>query len=374
MGWRADTDIQQMLRESAQGHLTSAGGPAHFRTVREREGGFDPAAWKGMAALGWTGILLPESVGGSDLGMEPALTLAEELGRAVAPEPFVACAVMAATVLAAAPGESARTLAKALVTGEESVTLAWQERTGQVGLTQCETRLSGGKLSGHKLHVPAWHAAARLLVWAQGDDGDAIVAVDPAASGIACKSRRMADASFEADVAFDNVVVAPEAVILSGGDARKALTLAIARGTVALSAQMEGLAASLWQRTADYVKQRVQFDQPLADFQVLRHRLVDLYADIELSAASWRKAAGEVEGGMVDGMALHAAKARCSQTALDMGRWAIQLHGAFGFTDEADVGLYVNSALRWSSWLGNAAAHRRLALAAHRQSASTKEA
>ena len=65
--------------------------------------------------------------------------------------------------------------------------------------------------------------------------------------------------------------------------------------------------------------------------------------------------------------ALHAAKARCSQIAQDMGRWAIQYHGAFGYTDEADVGLYVHAGLRWSTWLGNPVAHRRAALAAHRR-------
>jgi len=99
----------------------------------------------------------------------------------------------------------------------------------------------------------------------------------------------------------------------------------------------------------------------------LRHRMVDLYAAIELAGASWRKAGAVLEAGQSGALAVHAAKARCSDTALTMSRWAIQYHGAFGFTEDADVGLYVHAALRWSSWLGNAVAHRRQALAAHQR-------
>lgn len=368
MGWRVDSDLQQMLRESAQGWLGDKGGPAHFRAVRESGSGFDADAWRDMAELGWSGMLLPEAAGGSQLGLEPALTLAEELGQAIAPEPFVASAVIAATVLAASDTPRAMELARALAGGEGSVTLAWQERGGTIGLPAFETRLTGGRLSGRKVHVPAWHADSALLVAAMGDGGPVVMAVSPRPAGVAITATAMTDATFGAAIAFDGVDVAAKDILLEGDAAVAALELALARGTVALSAQLEGLAGALWRRTADYIRQRVQFDQPLADFQALRHRMVDLYAAIELAGASWRAAARALERGEADRVALHAAKARCSDAALDMGRWAIQYHGAFGFTDEADVGLYVHAALRWASWLGNAPAHRRAALAAHRAS------
>lgn len=367
MGWRVDNDLQQMLRESAEGYLGEAGGPAHFRAVRDGGTGFDEAAWTQMAELGWTGILLPEGVGGSELGLEPALTIAEELGRSASPEPFVASAVIGATLLAASDAALARELAIALAGGARSVTLAWQEKSGQVMPATFDTALAGGKLNGRKLHVPNWHDGVALLVAASTDQGPVVLLVDPAAVGVSVTTRPMTDGTIGADIAFVDVALADDAVLLSGEAASLALTLAIARGTIALSAQLEGLSASLWQRTADYMKQRSQFDQPLADYQALRHRMVDLYAANELAAASWRSAAKKLEEGETGGIALHAAKARCSDVAMNMGRWAIQYHGAFGYTEEVDVGLYVHAALRWSSWLGNAAAHRRKALAAHEQ-------
>jgi len=368
MGWRVDNELQQMLRDSAQGYLATAGGPAHVRQVRDAGSGFDQAAWASFGELGWTGVLLPEGLGGSDLGIEPALTLAEELGRTIAPEPFVASAVIAATVLAASAAPAAAELAGALAQGQRSVTLAWQERRGTLGVPAFATRFAGGRLSGAKVHVPGWHGASALLVAAAGDDGPVVVAVDPAAAGVAVTVHALTDGSLCADIAFDNVAIGADAVLLSGEAATAALELAVARGTVALSAQLEGLAGALWQITLDYMKQRRQFGTALSDFQANRFQMVDLYSQIELAAASWRTAAHALEAGETGSVAIHAAKARCSQAAQEMSRWAIQFHGAMGYTEEVDVGRFVHAALAWASWLGNAADHRRAALGARRNS------
>jgi alkylation response protein AidB-like acyl-CoA dehydrogenase len=366
-GWRLDNDLQQMLRESAQNFLGEAGGAKHFRNVRASADGFDAQTWARMGELGWTGILLPEALGGSELGLDPALTLAEEFGQSLSPEPFVASAIIAGTLLAISTAAAGAELARTLAAGSRSVTLAWQERSGQVGRPEFETNLAAGRLNGRKLHVPGWHGGTGLLVAAAGEKGPVVLVIDPHAAGVTIAARRMTDGTLEAEIGFAGVAVADDAVILQGVEAAAALDLALARGTTALCAELEGLSSRLWRLTAEYMKQRVQFEQPLADYQALRHRMVDLYSAIELAAASWRKAASALEAGETGGLAVHAAKARCSDTALTMSRWAIQYHGAFGYTDEADVGLYVHSALRWSSWLGNAVAHRRKALAAHAQ-------
>jgi len=113
-GWRIDDEPQQMLWDSAVHYLGTAGGPDHFRKVRASHSGFDAAVWAQMGDLGWTGILLPEAVGGSEMGPGGALTLVEELGRTIAPEPFIASAVIAATVLAASQTDAASARARAL--------------------------------------------------------------------------------------------------------------------------------------------------------------------------------------------------------------------------------------------------------------------
>ena len=366
MGWRVDDDLQQMLRDSARHYLGDAGGPAHFRKVRESDGGIDLAAWSQMGSLGWTGILLPEAVGGSDLGMPCALTLAEELGRTIAPEPFVSASVIAASVLAVCRGHMAADLSSDLAQGNCSITLAWQEDRGTIGVPAFACEIAQGRLNGSKSYVPGWHERTKLLVAARDGGANVIALVEPSASGVTVRPARLTDGTFAAQIEFDRVELDTSAVLLIGHEADNALDLAIARGTLALCAQLEGLSSALWHMTLDYMQQRSQFGSKLSDFQALRHRMVDLYSEIELAGASWRRAAEQLEQPDSSRVALHAAKARCSQVAQDMGRWAIQYHGAFGYTDEADVGLYVHAAMRWSTWLGNAAAHRRAALAVHR--------
>src|SRR5690606_33081212 len=127
----------------------------------------------------------------------------------------------------------------------------------------------------------------------------------------------------------------------------------------------EGAALKLLAMTGDYLAQRSQFDKSLASFQSIRHGLVSQHLQIEFAGASWRAAAAALHVGMsVDtAIRISAAKARSADAALGMGKAAIHYHGAFGFTDEADIGLYVNAILRWASWLGNAEAHRQRARA-----------
>jgi alkylation response protein AidB-like acyl-CoA dehydrogenase len=174
----------------------------------------------------------------------------------------------------------------------------------------------------------------------------------------------MTDGSVCAHLAFDNVALGADAVILRGKVAADGIGLALARGTLALAAQLEGAARRLFSLTADYLTQRIQFDKSLASFQSVRHGLVAQHLQIELAGASWRSAAAALQHGLsVDAtIRASAAKARCSDAALGMGEAAIHYHGAFGFTEEADIGLYLNAIIRWASWLGNADAHRQLAL------------
>lgn len=366
--WRIEDDIQRMLRGSAEEFATSEHSPERFRKLRASEAGFDAAAWKAMGDLGWTGILLPEGVGGSGLGLAPALTLAGVFGRHLLIEPLIPAAVVSASVLglAGAPGQA---VAQALAEGRAVVCPAFHEAPGDLGYAQPDCRLQGdgaGALTGRKVFVPGWVRGAALLVTAMQGDGLAVVLVASDAPGVSVAECKMADGTLTADIRFDAVV--PMAVLMTGTAAIAAVELALARGALALAAQMEGLAQRLHEVTAEYLRQRVQFGKPLASFQVLRHAMVDLHAQIELSAASWRHAAALLEDEGPEGAmgAVHAALARCGDTALALGKAAIQYHGAFGYTEDADIGLYSNAALRWASQFGSPAAHRSAALAWHR--------
>lgn len=362
--WRRDDDFQAMLRDSVEAFAESEHGTARFRACRASPLGFDPDVWAAMGGLGWTGILLDEAHGGAGLGLQSALTIAEVFGRRLVPEPFVASAVMAATALAAARGERAGHLAADLAAGRTVVTLAFQEDAEHIATHPAKTRLArradGYDLSGAKVFVPAWGPATDVLVTADLDGEVALVALRPDAAGLGAVPRKMTDGLVAADLTFDHVAIGADALLGVGPEMSAAIDLAVARGQVAVSAMLEGVAETLLKLTVEHVNRRVQFGKPLGHFQALRHGLVDLHMEIELTGASWRAAATALEdGGAAAARPLiAAAKSRASDTAQRVAGAAIQYHGAFGYTEEADVGLYANAALRWATWLGSAAALR----------------
>jgi alkylation response protein AidB-like acyl-CoA dehydrogenase len=374
--WRQDEELEAMLRNVAESFVRDSNSLARFRRLRSVGSGFEVDAWAQMATLGWTGILLSERDGGSGFGIAPALTLAEVFGQFLLPEPFVASAVMAATVLDRSEGEMARSLASSLAAGQAVATLAFQEALGWEEPHAPQTMLMRAgealQLSGRKLLVPGWSEDSWLLVTAQMDGEFAVVAVPAGHAGISVAPRRMTDGSLTGDVTFDDVVLDAGALLLVGEGALAATELAIARGKLALCAQMEGLSRALLLSTIDYVNQRIQFGKPLAAFQALRHKLVETHCLVELAGASWRSAAAELDDALDAKMLfrVYAAKARCSDAAMAVSRVAIQYHGAFGYTEEADIGLFVNAALRWSCWLGNAAQSRQAALLQHKKAGS----
>lgn len=367
--WRHEDELQSMLRESVDRYAIAKNTVVRFRDKRRSSDGFDLQSWRDMAELGWTGALLPQGVGGAALDIVSVLSLAEAVGRNLITEPFVASAIIAATVLGASQAPAALALAQALAAGDVVVVLADQEEIGQVGpaapLTAARLLNGGGfTLSGSKIFVPAWTGETRLLVSALVEGAPAVLMVDAGAMGVEADTHRMTDGTVSARLTFDKVALGADALILQGRDASDAISLALARGALALAAQLEGAARRLLSMTGDYLAQRAQFEKPLASFQSVRHGLVSQHLQIEFAGASWRFAAASLDRGLTADalIRISAAKARCADAALAMSKSAIHYHGAFGFTEEADIGLYVNAILRWASWLGNADAHRRRAL------------
>lgn len=369
MLWREDDDLQ-MLRDSAAGFLDDHYPLENVRRTRASATGMDPHTWEAMGRLGWFGTALPEHLGGLGLGLRGCAQLALEFGRHLTPEPFIASVVMPSAILAKSNGPSIAVLAEGLIAGTRLVTLAWQERSTQTGMSEVATGLSREgacwRLDGRKIDVPTTSTLSDILVLAYTNGKPAIVLVNAAAPGINRRNRMMADGSMASTVEFEAVSVEEDQILLSGQDAACAVQNALEFGRVALSAYLEGVGREAFEVTRRYVVQRKQFGQAIGSFQVIRHRLVDLDAALLLAGASWREALRRIEQaeepGRISASAC-AAKARASDAVLMAAREGVQMHGAFGYTREADISLFLDAALRGSSWLGTADALRRLAAA-----------
>ena len=345
------------FRDSAKAFLADMGGPARLRQQRGTMPGFDRNVWRSIAQAGWTSILVPEDQGGLGLGLRELLAVMEEIGRRPLPEPFVAAAVQSAALLCALPAGVLRDQLLADVTsGKRLIGVAWQERAGELQAVGVQTRAdtTGDRtvLSGTKRWVVPGAGADGWLVLAEGQQ----VFWVECGQGVSAVPLPRVDDSSMADLGFDR---APAQLLAVGAAAVTAVEKANDIARLAQAAEQLGIARHAYESTLEYLKTRVQFGKPIGANQALQHRMVDAYIDVELSAACLRDVLDQYERGGTDLAALASrAKARCADVAVRLTRLAIQFHGAIGFTDEFDIGLYWKRALHLSSWLGGAAAHR----------------
>ncbi|MBI2318660.1 MAG: acyl-CoA dehydrogenase, partial [Betaproteobacteria bacterium] len=205
--------------------------------------------------------------------------------------------------------------------------------------------------------------ADAFVVAARSTGGIELYWIARDAAGLACEPEPLADGSASARLTF-RAVDAPDGTrVASAQTARSALEIALDHALLAASAELLGVMDSVLDKTLDYLRTRVQFGKPIGSFQALQHRAVDLYIQKELTRAALDAAGATLEdpgrSAAERSAAASGAKARASQAALAICGEALQMHGAIGFTDEYDLGLYFKRALVLSASLGNAGAHRR---------------
>ena len=296
-------------------------------------GGFDAGLWAAMVEQGWTGIAVPEALGGVGLGTVEAAVLLEQTGAHLAPVPLLqqlaALAVLA--VLADGPwGER-------LLSGEAVACVA---------RTPLE-RAVDGSVSGRPEPV-IYGARADVLVAPAGDE---LVAVDLA--GVARSPEPAMDQTRE--LAWIELDAAPAATV--GGPDEAAAHLD--RGAVFHSAEMLGAAETVMNLAVEYAKVREQFGQPIGSFQAVKHRCADMLVDVEGMRSAVYHAAWALGAGTADAPAAAAtAKIWCSDAAVRVAESALQVHGGIGFTWEADVHLYLKRAQLDQVSFGDARYHR----------------
>lgn len=348
---RADTDeLLSLIEDSASAFLAEK---HRFERLRENP---VPGLWPELGDLGLLGLNLPENDGGSDLGAVGVVRILRLFGRELLPDPFVAHAVIPASVIGSLPpGETRSALAAVLREGRRSMTVAWQEETAQLTAEPCDSTLEAHGLEGVKIAVPY---ADIVLTTVRTDNGLAIVRATGAAQDM--PTRTLGGTPLGALDLTKLTVTDPP--LLVGDLAAKAIDRAVALGVLAVSAQLCGIADGAFALTLDHLKTRRQFGKAIGDFQAIQHRSVDLLMALALADASVAEAArrwDEDPDSASTAAAVSAAKARAGASALLIIREAVQMHGAIGFTEEASVGLYVRAALSLNAWLGSPRQHRR---------------
>jgi alkylation response protein AidB-like acyl-CoA dehydrogenase len=346
---------QSLLRDSAA-KFTAAAGPKVTRGFRQKDSSFSRARLKEAGDLGWLGMLVPTAADGLGLGLTELALVMEQAGRGLVCEPIGFAAISAAAL---AQGHAPHPMLEKAMSGEALVIPALQENAHGTDLLAPETRVSGTngslRLTGTKTFVCA-DGADGFLVGADSRDGPALYYVARDTTGCSLAAIETVDGRKLATLTLDNAAADLVPPRQSSRSAIEALTdLAL----IALSAELLGVMAKAQEITFDYLRFRKQFGKPIGSFQVLQHKAVDIYTRTEVTRSLLYQVAANNDPYRIDPALAAAVKAKASEDALFVTQACIQLHGAIGFTDEHDIGLYLKRAMLLSSLFGNAAAQRR---------------
>ncbi len=335
------SDDHVALADVARSFLQRHDALAASRATLDRVDDLNAPFWSELAGLGWTGLHIPETLGGQGYGIEELCVVIEELGRVVAPTPFLPT-VLASAVLAHHGTSNAATAARATA-------LATGTSIGAVGLGGALT-LQGGVLNGDAGAVLG-AGLADVLVLAVGDD---LVVVDKSTSGVEITPLKSLDPSLRfAKVRCTGVAVADDAVL------HGATRLATRVARVLVAADAIGGARACLDAAVAYAKVRVQFGRPIATFQAVKHHAANMFVHVELATAStWDAARHALTTDPTKSDQADLAAAEAAALALPAyvacAQKNIQLHGGIGFTWEHDAHLFLRRAKSLASAYGTA--------------------
>jgi acyl-CoA dehydrogenase len=355
------TEEETLLADAARGFLDEAAPITHLRGLRDEGRTHDPALWKAMADMGWTGVLVPEAAGGSDMGHAAANILAEEMGQTLVASPFISTAVIAATALRQVSDDRANAALRQIADGSLTYALAVDEGAkfapDAVEL-QASQEGNGFKLSGSKRFVVDAGQADRLLVLARTQDGLTLFDIPSDRAGITRTARSVIDSRDAADIEFNAVEATGDDVVGHIDDGLTVLKPALEAGQAALAAELTGLAAGAFGRTVEYLKERKQFGVQIGMFQALQHRAAHMWCESEVTASAVLHAGRKLDEDPQNAtLAVSLAKARATDTAQLTVREGVQMHGGIGMTDAFDMGFYMKRARVAAEWLGDYGHH-----------------
>ncbi|MEM9011664.1 MAG: acyl-CoA dehydrogenase family protein [Pseudomonadota bacterium] len=360
------TDDRRMVADTLSRFLRDSYGPELRNKIAHDGPGYALEIWAKMAELGIVGALVPEAAGGfGGSGFDIAVVF-EELGRALAVEPFLATGVLGARLIATAGGPAE--LVEAALAGEQQLALAHYEPTSRYDLSHVRTRAvmdgDGWRLDGVKAVVYGGGAAERLVVSARTSgsddaaDGLTLFLVDPEATGVRRRAYPMIDGAAAADIWLDGVVVGPDAVLGTVDDGFALLEETIAAGALALSAEALGAMETAKDMTVAYLRDRKQFGRPIGSFQALQHRAVEMVIEIEQVRSAVIRAASLLDGERTEReRAVSAAKSLVGRVGKRVAEECIQLHGGIAMTWEYPLGHYAKRIIMIDHQLGDSDHH-----------------
>jgi alkylation response protein AidB-like acyl-CoA dehydrogenase len=342
------TDEQLMLRNSVRRFVSNEYSLDKRRALSRSELGYSTEFWRRFGELGWLGLGLPENVGGLGCSSIETAILMEELGRGIVLEPYVSSAILCAHVLDRCGNEAVRVQKLGeLIAAECRLALAhWetsQRYDQRLPLTRATRTDRGFVLNGEKSVVLDAHGADEFIVSAclTGQPSYSLFLIGRGVPGLRMTAYPLIDESRAADLRLDEVLVPASALLEEPALSRTILDEAVDRATLGRAAEALGAMEAVMQITAEHLKNRVQFGQPIGKFQVLQHRLAEMFVEVQEARSMLYCGLAHIDAApALRSKAISTMKVVVANAGRIVGGSAIQLHGGMGLTAECAVGHY----------------------------------
>lgn len=364
------TAEQKLLKENAERFIANEYTFDKRRAWAQSETGFSRENWAKFGELGWLGVGVSEEHGGLGGSAVEQAILMEAFGRGVVIEPYLTTAVLGAALLHhGGSTQQKQALLPAIAGGESLIAFGFAETQSRYNLSDVTTtaRKDGNSfvLNGSKSVVfnassaDSIGVSARTAGASRDEHGISLFLVERQTSGLSLRDYATVDGGRAAELTLNDVRVGNDAVLGKIDEALPLIERVIDAGIVAVCAEAVGIMAVLCQGTLDYLKTRQQFGRPIGEFQVLQHRMVDMYVACELSRSMAYMAAVKLDDAdaVERRRAASAAKVQIGRAGRFIGQQAVQLHGAMGMTDELPVGHYFKRLTMIDSTFGDVDYH-----------------
>jgi alkylation response protein AidB-like acyl-CoA dehydrogenase len=363
------TETQDMIRDTLARFLADTYDFDKRSKMIASEAGRDPGVWQALAQeLGMLGAAFAEDHGGLGGGALENVIIMEELGKVIAIEPYLQTVVIGGGALKAVGGAQADSVIPEIIAGNVIIAFAYAEPQGRYDLANIRTTAkkdgAGYLLNGHKSVVYAAPWATHLLITGRTGgsgrqrDGVSLFLVDAKTAGIVRRDYPTVDGFRASEIYFENAAIPADALLGGEGAGIGLIEQIVDEATVGICAEACGVTQKLHEGTLDYSRQRQQFGQPIGRFQVLQHRMVDMFMEVEQSRSMTIMATLKLGLPANERMAaVSQCKAKVSRAANFVGQNAIQTHGGIGITQELSIGHYFKRATMIENQFGSADHH-----------------
>ena len=364
------TEEQTLLQESVSRFMQNDYGFEARQKNAGTEQGFSAENWQTFAELGWLGVPFSEADGGFGGGAIETALMSEQFGRGLLIEPFLATVILAGGAIKHGGSEEQKSqYLPGIIDGSKHAALAFVEPQARFNIADITTTATadgdGYVLNGYKAVVLNGPQADFLVVSARtsgeqrDEDGVSLFVMDAATAGISRRDYPTVDAFRASEITFENVKIGADSLVGEAGKGLPILQQAIDDGVLSVGAEAVGCMEVLYKDTVEYCKQREQFGQPIGKFQVLQHRMVDMFMEHEQSKSLMFMAAMRMaEGyGAEAQKAVSAFKVQVGKSGKFVGQNAVQLHGGMGMTEELNIGHYFKRLTIIDTLFGNVDFH-----------------